>query len=419
MASSIALILSKTGGPPFRGSVGYVNDAIAPILSRNQWRVQVFQPPSPTQGQEGMLPLALTGRLAALDGVTPLDVALFDAAGTAIRAPTRGWARRNVMLYHGLAYGYGTWMSSSDIDLHCANSPYLERSLRAFFAFPNWRARRCLNPQGMRTLTNLPLPVPCVEHPDGHPGFGYGSDLPVHVQRALDSNVIWGHALQVAKQDWFATLAILYWLNSLRGGPAKPRIALFIPEGSLGRELRATLDAMLPPGQTCNDFFLEVPLLNQRALFRLMRASRFGLAYNEFPEPFGFYVLESIHNGCPVYTNGAGNNRFLLPPSHGIHVQETFAMAPGHGGERDPAAYRPIAERILADLDGPELRAEECRRGAALIREQWSLAAFERALSSALAGLDRPLPPEPEFEDLQVQLSPLVRSLDPVSGRCL
>lgn len=28
MSGSIALMLSKTGGPPFHGSVGYVNDAI-------------------------------------------------------------------------------------------------------------------------------------------------------------------------------------------------------------------------------------------------------------------------------------------------------------------------------------------------------------------------------------------------------
>lgn len=419
MSRSVALILSKTGGPPFHGSVGYINDAIAPLLARNGWRSRAFEPPRPAQGQEGMLPLALAGQLASLEGADAPDIALYDAAATAVRVPTRGWARRNVVLYHGLAYGSGTWLASPDIDLHCANSPYLQRSLRAFFAFPNWAARRCLNPGGLQAITHLPLPLPCVEHPDGHPGFGHGADLPAHVRRALDSGVVWGHALQPGKQDWFATLAVLVWLNALRAAPQVPRVGLFVPQGTLDGGVRAALEAMLPRGQRCEDYVVEVPLLQQRALFALMRACRFGLAYNDFPEPFGFQVLESVHAGCPVYTNGVGNNRFLLPPGHGLNVHESFAMAPGPDGGRDPQPYRDVASRILADLARAEAMAAECRRGAELIRRTWSLAAFERALLDALGGLERMPPPPPAFDDMQVAPSPLLRALDPASGRCL
>ena len=420
MPGSIALMLSKTGGPPFHGSVGYVNDAIGPIMARNGWRVRTFAPPRNDLGEEAMVPLALSAQLAALDGAAAPDVAFFDAAGMAVRTPSRGWARRNVVLYHGLAYGTGAWMTSPDIDLHCANSPYLERTLGAIFAFPNWQQRRCLNPHALRALTRIALPVPCVESPDGHPGFGYGADLPPYIQRKLGDDVVWGHALQPGKQDWFATLSVMFWLNELRTSPDAKRIKLLVSESSLTPDTRRALDAMLAPaGRNCDDYFLSVPLLNQRTLFQLMRRCRFALAYNRFPEPFGFYVLESVHNRCPVYTNGVGNNRFLLPPEHGIHVLETPAMTPAADGRQDAEAYRGVAERILADLGRSDAMAAQCQRGAALIDQQWSLAAFEQSLLAAMDRLDRPLPPEPDFEALQVQLSPLVRHMDWDTGRCL
>ncbi len=416
MSKSIALLLSKTGGPPFHGSVGYVNDAIAPILARRGWDTRAFAPPR-GQGQEALLPLTLASQLAALDGDARPDVALYDAAATSVvRAPSRGTARRNAMLYHGLAYGAGSWMGSADVDLHLANSPYLARVLRAFFAFPNWQRRECLNPAGLQAVVDLPLPLPCVEEPDGHPGFTIGAELPAHVRRALDGDVIWGHALQPGKNDWFATLAILVWLDMLRGAARLPRIALLIPQGALGRELRAALDGMLPPGRSCDDYFLEVPLLRQCALFEVMRACRFGLAYGPVPESFGFYALESVHNGCPFHTNGAGNLRFLLPAGHGLRVHENFDMVPGPQGEQDPSAYRAVAERILSDLARPQAVADECARGAALIRERHSLDAFGRALGDALDTLDSPRPAPPTFDDMHVQLSPLVRAMDPATG---
>lgn len=417
MAASIALVLSKTGGPPFQGSVGYVNDAIAPILRRHGWSVRAFAPPRADFGQEAMLPFALGQQLVALDGATPPDVALFDAAGTSARAPGRDWARRNVVLYHGLAYGTGTWMAGSDIDLHCANSPYLQRTLAALFALPNWNRRRCLDAHALRALTHIDLPVPAVDSPEGHPGFTYGVDLPPQVQAQLARDIDWGHALQPGKQDWMATVGVMYWLDQLR--PTRP-FKLLVSEQSLDPDTRRGLDALLAPvGRRCDDYFLAVPLLHQRALFRLMRACRFGLSYNRFPEPFGFYVLESVHNGCPVYTNGVGNNRFLLPAQHGITVLETPAMAPAADGRQDPAAYRVVAERILSDLARPAQVADECRAGAHLIDRQWSLAAFERSLIAALDRLHSPRPDPPDFEAMQVQLSPLVRHLDLQHGHSL
>lgn len=418
MKRSIALLLSKTGGPPFHGSVGYVNDAIPSILRRAGWDVRAFQPPRPTSGQEAMLPLALASRIAELDGKGNPDVALYDATATALRSPGQ-WAGRNVLLYHGLAFGPGVWMTSPEIALHCTNSPYLADSLRAFFSFPNWRARRCLHAHGLDRVVSLPLPVPCVEHPYGHPGFGHGTDLPDVVLQALRTDTVWAHAIQPGKQDWFATLAVMYWLNAMARDHGHKAIRLFVPESSLTQTVRAALDALLPSGLHWHDYLVPLPNLNQRALFQLMRSCRFGLAYNTFPEPFGFYVLESIHCGCPIYSNGVGNYRHVLPQGHGLTILETLDMAPAVSGERDAAAYRVVAERILTGLDRAEESVAECGRGAALIREQWNMKTFERALLSALDERTGPVPEIPEFERMRIVVGPLVRMLDAESGRCL
>jgi hypothetical protein len=420
MPRSISLFLSRTGGPPYQGSVGYVNDAIAPALESRGWDVRCFQPPPAGNNQEALLPFGLAAQHVRHDSPGKSDVVLYDCAGTTIRTPERNGTGKHMVLYHGLVYGTGSWMANSSIDLHCANSPYLASVLRALFVFPDWRKRRVLNPQACNAVTDIRLPLPCVEMPDGHPGFAHGADAPDELLGLSDSKVVLAHALQPGKQDLFATLSILYWLNVLAREHGSPRVMLLISESSLSAENWTAFDAMLSgTGFACRDFFIPLPHLKQQALVRLMRVCRFGLAYNRFPEPFGFYVLESVHNGCPVYTNGAGNNRFLLPPGHGIIVQETPAMAGTPNQHVKPDAYRSVAESIHADLGrSGEMRAS-CRKGAALIDRTWSLQAFEQGLIGALERLEQPPADAPVFDQLEVALSPLVRNLDLVSGRSL
>ncbi|BAV98508.1 hypothetical protein [Lysobacter enzymogenes] len=419
MADTIALMLSQSGGPPFH-SVGYVNHAIGPILTRNGWDVRSFEPPRNDLGEEAMLPYGLAGQLTRFDADAPPHIALFDATGTAARSPARGWARHNAVLYHGLAYGAGAWIANPAVDLHLANSPYLADVLRSLFAFPNWRQRRVLNPRGLMRTKSIRLPLPSVEYPDGHPGFAHGADLPPALLRELDSGAtVWGHALQPGKQDWLATLSILYWLNELRTAPLPP-IRLFVSEHSLTEDVRRGLDAMLAPaGRSCADYFVRVPHLSQAALFRLMRGCRFGLAYNRFPEPFGFYVLESVHQGCPVYTNGVGNNRHLLPAEHGINVYENFDMVEDAGGQRDPVAWRGVAERILRDLGQGDVVRVQCERGASVIKSTWNLDNFENDLTEVLRDLDGAMEPQIDFDAMRVRLGSVVRGVDAATGRCL
>ncbi len=415
MPGSISLVLSRTDAAA-QGSVAYVNGSIAALLRRGGWVTRSLRIPSNARAEEAALPFALASVHAAELMRGPTDVALYDDAGAALRTPSRRWAHRNVVLYHGLAYGAGAWMTNPEIDLHCANSPYLARVLRALLAFPDWRGRRCLDARAFDAVTDVALPVPCLTDSPS-PAFTDGAEIPTAVARVLEGPAIVGHALQARKHDVMATLSILYGLNGLARRHGTPPVKLLLSAEALDAERRGAINAMLAPaGLRCEDFFVLVPYLKQRALFEVMRACRFGLAYNRFPEPFGFYVLESVFIGCPVYTNGIGNNRHLLPPDHGIVVDETFEMA---GEVVDASAYRGVAERIHTDLARPAAVQASCTRGAATIRTTWSREAFARSLDAALARAARSRPRALEFDALVVALSPLVRRLDLSTGRCL
>lgn len=366
-----------------------------------------------------MLPLGLAEFHSRSAGPGVADVAIYDDAGTTTTVPSRQWANKNAVIYHGLAFGASAWMSNPDIDLHCANSPYLARVLRSLFAYPDWQTRTILNAQAFDSVTDISLAVPCVAHPGGDPDFAHGADLPIALQNFLASKVIAGHALQPRKQDWAATASIVLCLNQLARQRGTERIVLLVSEASLDPERRRALDSFLAPhGYRCDDLFIAVPTLNQRALFKLVQRCRFGLSYNVFPEPFGFYVLESVYGGCPVYTNGAGNNRFLLPPDHGLVVDEPLSTIDNVRGV-EIHAYQAIAERIHTDFLSPEQIREQCQRGAQLIEAQWSPQSFERSLSTALERLMQAEASIVEFDTLEIGLGPLVRHFDQKSGLLL
>lgn len=415
MAGSISLLLSRTEGSA-QGSVAYVNGLVSPLLRKAGWMPRSIQLPPDNRTEEATLPFGLASIHAFELMRGPADMALYDDAGAAIRTPSRRWARRNVVLYHGLAYGAGAWMANPDIDLHCANSPYLARVLRALLALPDWRGRRCLDERAFDNVTDIALPLPCLAG-HSHAAFAEGADIPAAAARLLDGQTVVGHALQGRKHDVMATLSILYWMNDIARQRGTPPVKLLLSAASLDGDRRRAIDAMLAPsGYRCDDFFVLVPHLRQAALFELMRACRFGLAYNRFPEPFGFHILESVFNGCPVYTNGIGNNRHVLPPDHGIVVDENFEMA---CEVVDAGAYRGVAERIHADLAQPAATQAMCARGAAVIREKWSNDAFARSLGDALVHAGKARETSVAFDELVVAPSPLVRHLDLSTGRCL
>jgi hypothetical protein len=65
------------------------------------------------------------------------------------------------------------------------------------------------------------------------------------------------------------------------------------PEGLAPKfvPLKAALDQL---HLTIDDILIPVPRMSQAALFKVIKACRFALLYQWFPEPFGLLPLESV-----------------------------------------------------------------------------------------------------------------------------
>lgn len=388
-------------------AVGLSNAYLVQALATAGYRTQVHGSLVSKSKMEWLLPLHRAKARTELIAASPADLALYDDDSLSLCSPGRRWARRSVVFHHLLGSSPGSWLGNDAIDLHLGNSEYSARVLTSLLAFPDWERRRCLDPRAFGKVAAVPLALPCIEEPDG--SDTPGAEIPFEVRALLDSGDVVGHALQPEKADALATVSILRTLNELAREAGGRPVRLLTMEVNLSDDWLEWMRRQLEPyGWNPEDFFVPVPALNQRALFQLMRQCAFGLAYNTVPETFGFYVLESVHNGCPVFTNGCGNMRHLLPEGHGLEVFETAAM-----GLKDPDAYEAVAHRIHAALSDRAALQARCAKGRAYIDAHYHRGAMEAAVGAALALPEAPLL---DFESLQVELGPLVRLHDRAAG---
>jgi hypothetical protein len=417
-----ATLFMEAETEPFSTSSGYINAALAGELRAHGYALDAHHHHRLGRA-DGNIPLATAGRLLNILGAPTADLAVFCDVGLYIRPPHRELARRSWVLFHGLWGAPSTWLANPDVDLYCVLSEYMHQVIGSLLALPDWRQRRGLDLDALPRRAHLVAPLPCVEEPQGHPLFT-GAELPGHVLRALEAGDVVGHAIQPGKPDWLAVLSILMHLNVLAREHGGRRFRLVVPQEDYGwmeyslmrgfpMDMSMLREALEGLELKLEDLLLPVPKLSHRALFSLQRQARFGLAYNTFPEPFGFYVLESVFNGCPVYTNGVGNNRHSLPPDHGIIVHQDAEMAFGNG-----LAYMAVAQRIFDDAARPEGMRAACARGRDYISRTYTRAAFS---SSVKAALERMEPGKAAggdtFDSLRVDWSPLVRLVEEETGR--
>lgn len=369
-----------------------------------------------------LMPMANADRIRRIQGEPLADLAVYCDLGLSIRPPSREIARKSVAIYNGLIGSQGTWLANPNIDMYCAYSPYMKEILTSLLTIPDWRRRQCLDPSAFDRVAYFVPALPCLERPSGDERMP-GGDLPEALVQAIDEGHIIGHAIQPRKPDWFATFNILLQLNMLaRENGGKPfRLVVDQEDFALidysltnGFPLdvggpKAMLDGL---GFTIRDLLIPVRFLNQPALFKLLKAAKFALAYNIYPEPYGFYVLESVYAGCPVYTNGIGNNRHNLPPGHGIEVLETVDLAFG-----DFSAFADVARRIHDDVHAPQAMAEACQRGREYITRTYNREAASRTIRAIIERLKGETPPAVPFEQLEIQRSPMVRLIDEETGR--
>ncbi|MHA7632541.1 glycosyltransferase [Corallococcus sp. M7] len=406
---------------PFRNAGGVVNGLILEDLRRQGHEVTGhFR--HRLDGNDISMPLATADRLRHILAQPPADLAIFCDQGLLIHPPGPRVARRSAVVFHGLVGGQSLWLGNPAVDLYCATSAYLREVLISLLTLPDVRRRVCLDPSGFDKVVDFRAGLPCVASPTGDARME-GASIPVEVQEALDAGDVLGHALQPRKPDWYAVLSILVHLHLRSREENGPRYRLIVDAEDFAfidysfthgfpfdvSGARSMLDGM---GLKLTDLLLPIRRLSQAELFRLFELTKFGLSFNIYPEPFGFYPLESVFRGCPVYTNGIGNNRFSLPPGHGIRVFDNVDMAFG-----DPFSFREVADTIVDDLRSRERVTRECAQGREFIARNFDRDSFTRTWRKALAHLDAPRPRPQPFESLLVKQGPTVRRLEEPTGR--
>jgi hypothetical protein len=422
---SARVILNDPAEPPFRGSPSVINAALNDTLRDLGYELSCLYGRRVWREPGTFLPLEEAQQAVRLRNDPPFDLEVRCNVSAAQYPLVRRGTQKNVLFFHALVGNPGWWLGNDMVDGYWCNSDYLARVVAALLATPDWQRGALLDPRAFAVAGRVTLPVPLLERPEGVLMDGPEA-LPRVAEEALAGDDVLGHCV-AGKLDEKAVYATMLALNMMaaQGGIGR-RFRLFVERflydgmqaalsddaGERAAEfapLKAALGALR---MTIDDILIPVPRLAQSALFRLMRRCRFGLFYHWFPEPFGLHPLESVCLGCPIYTNGAGNLRFLLPEGHGIEVLESEGMATGN-----PAAYRAVAERIFRDaVLSPAAAAEGCRRGAEFVARTYNRDAMRRDVEARLAALAQP-PAELGLDDTRVALGPLVRSWNPQSRR--
>jgi hypothetical protein len=411
-------------GRPFHNASGALNAYVHETFQKLRYEVEAMQLPPPSTGTgENFLSHWTIQVLERLTRLKEVDVAFF--------CDTLQWmeplelirARKRVVFFHGLVVWPLVWMPR-DFDL-CGNSQWTQDVLRSLGGYPDWASRNMLCPDVFQRATFVRCPLPALENLNG---LGASSPLPDSIWKELEQDdCVYGlDSLLEANDQIHASLIVAINMIARQHADGR-RFRLIVPEYKLSvLQARAR---KLPPEHplimalsalqmTWRDFYFPIPdWLQQSDFFRLMRRSRFFLSFNQIPESFGMMPLECVMQGCPVYTNGSGNLRFLLPHSgNGMRVEDTEGLLDGDFDEHLRVAALIYGNAIQLDRDGTSPIREDLARGQGFIRENYSPEVFFESFSAMLG---RSRPALPLLHEMQLDLSPTVRQWNRSSGRML
>ena len=424
MTRAARLWLDTPLEPPLYGSMGIMGHYFHRILGELGYDVECsIVPDQPAALQ--MIPIPAAASTASMRSLRREEIRIFFDRCLSQVLPVQARGVKNVVFFHGLRYAPSVFLKSEAIAGFCTNSDYLKRVLLGLLRFPDldpdtgFRSVRQLAFRGNVIVDAVPLVLPATEFPDGYPS--YGEDLPGWLEEELERDQWLGHALRPRKLIAGATAAIVHLLNQepLRSRLGRP-VRLLVSDIDHARVVAA--GRRWPGGDEVASHVMPVPWIHNQALTTLMKRSHFGLLHDWFPEPFGLYPLESVFQGNPIYTNGAGNLRHLLPPEHGIRVMEPTVPAGATGDPAgDPAGdpldrYAAIAAAIADGLvSGRE--AGQCARGRDFIGQHYTADIFRRGLGSVLERIEQGTEAPPfDPATLVVELSPMVREIHREAG---
>jgi hypothetical protein len=404
----IQLIVDVLGEVPFRGSGALTSKYMQQALERAGMRTEHVCVPQRKTSPQKVIPLVEASLVANLRADRFTDLRVFRDRTLRDIGPDSLSTGRNAIFFDGLAYGPQVYLQSGRISGYCANSPYIMQTLLGMLLFPrdaelgvavsDWNAIRPV-------IGHVPLVAPCLEYPDGYPSTG-DRLTPAHKRMLSEKGTLIGHSLRLGKADAFSFAAIVFHLDRLCRDSGYKAARVFVDDMTY-RGIEA-VQPLVPAQFRAERYFEPVPAIQNAELYWLIRHCQFGLCYDWFPEPFGFYPLDSVFCGVPVFTNGVGNLRFLLPRNHGINVFDPVGLQFGNPDARFAAAES-VARRILESIvSGVDRLA--CHAGAEFIRQNYCMEQFSRRIVKFVeACLDPETAPAADTSMLTLALSPLVR----------
>ena len=400
-------------GKPYENASGALNSYVHDYLVRAGFSVDLIHP----SGVD-ILPLQTMSEIRRLIDLGEPDVSVYCDFGLMMDGADIPRSKKDVVFFHGLMGGVPQWMTRSDVGVLCGNSGWTRDTIVSITAFPVWQKHSVNNPSVFNRALHVRYPLPMLESPEG---AGAGKPVPESFLESLEqSSDILAFDFQFESDDKLHA-ALLVMLNAQaqeHGEEARFRLIvpqyeysaiqafadefLSAPEGSVLR------DALARYGRSLLDLYTALPggWIRQCDVFRVMRASAFGLSFNSTPESFGLMPLESVCCGTPVYTNGSGNLRYLLPEGCGIVREDTEGLA-----QFSIPEISRVAARIRDDLARPGSDGidKQVARGEEYIRKNYSVDAFSEDFGRVL-GADPAQQAIPTMEELKLDIGPLVRT---------
>ena len=395
---------------PFSSSSSRINAKIQLLFKEQGYDVYSFHKRD-MKNEKKYEPLEYVNRMNTLMSLPKPHIALYCDKGLFMQIPERGRRCKNVLYFHGLLYNANIWMNYKLFDLYCTNSLYTKNVITSLFS-SLLRVNRSQNYNIYDKVFEIAPPLSIIEDPDGDDSFG--TNLNDDVITALKDDNIYGHCLHGEKADIVSVYWIMYYLNKFaeeQWSNKRYRLFIFFRDFMKLKRLQEIIEIKLP----IEKYFIPLPFLKNSELVKLMKSSRFCLCYNYEPESFGIYPLESIYNNCPVYTNGIGNYRYLLPERSGLYRYENEAMVFGKSSE-----YRYIAELIHNNNNNFQSILDDCKKGREYIQKNYGVKNFKTKFINMLDVLEKTKRNEDgEPYDLFFCLSPFVRSWNEKTGRII
>lgn len=354
------------------------------------------------------------------------DIAIFCDRGVALGPPSKQRVKKNILFLHGLAYNIDLIKSLEDIDIIITPSLYWAEVTQMMIGGQIIRSIydsdiQYISASSRQNTVIYPLDPPIqiisAQIDDEK------SKLMNRIGITNSNQIILAHSIQPNKASFSAHVGIIIALAIRYRKVNKhlkvvtstiDREKIFSVIGKIYNEYEHdyAFSFTLKDAEEC---FVFTDKLSQKLLHQLFRASTFGISYNDVPESFGMYVLESIANHCPVFSNGAGNMRHSLPTNHGHYISEPFGIYDG-----STTACMELALEIIYKLEDQKL-PEELQDGYSFIKSKYNIRDFKKNVRNILnlAKSKDISTRSPSFSFLQskfrshqshLQISPLVRS---------